>query len=56
MTGNKWRRTVQEVLEDWQQFLLNVEVEGETRYGVYHASFSDFIRHQRCYVRGDRYF
>ena len=35
--------TVQEVLEEWDQFLRSEEVDGETCYGVYHASFCDFL-------------
>jgi hypothetical protein len=35
--------TVQDVLNDWKQFLHPVEVDGETRYSVYHQSFCDFL-------------
>ena len=35
--------TVQEVLDEWEQFLHNDKVDGETRYSVYHLSFCDFL-------------
>jgi hypothetical protein len=35
--------TVQEVLDEWEQFLHNDKVDGETRYSVYHSSFCDFL-------------
>jgi hypothetical protein len=35
--------TVQQVLNDWRQFLREVQVEGESRYSVYHQSFCDFL-------------
>jgi hypothetical protein len=35
--------TVQDVLNDWEQFLRPVQVDGETRYSVYHQSFCDFL-------------
>jgi hypothetical protein len=35
--------TVQEVLDDWDQFLHEQRAEGQTRYSVYHASFRDFL-------------
>ena len=31
------------VLDEWQQFLREVKVEAETRYSLYHQSFSDFL-------------
>lgn len=38
--------TLPPVLKKWQQFLRLQKVEGETRYTVYHASFSDFLKEQ----------
>jgi hypothetical protein len=35
--------TVQMVLNEWQQFLREVQVDAETRYSIYHQSFSDFL-------------
>ncbi len=35
--------TVQEVLEEWEQFLREEMIGGETRYGIYHQSFCDFL-------------
>lgn len=35
--------TVQEVLDEWEQFLHKEQVDGEVRYDVYHASFCDFL-------------
>lgn len=35
--------TVQEVLEEWEQFLREEVIGGETRYGIYHQSFCDFL-------------
>jgi len=35
--------TVQQVLNEWKQFLREVQVDGETRYSVYHQSFCDFL-------------
>jgi hypothetical protein len=37
---------VQEVLDDWDQFLHEQKQNGETVYSVYHASFRDFL-HRR---------
>lgn len=34
---------VQEVLDEWQQFLLEDHLEAHARYSVYHASFQDFL-------------
>src|SRR5262249_32181562 len=34
---------VQEVIDDWLQFLHHETVEGEKRYSVYHTSFRDFL-------------
>ncbi|MDB9315028.1 hypothetical protein PN462_18080 [Spirulina sp. CS-785/01] len=33
-------------LRDWEQFLRLQQVERETRYTLYHASFSDFLKEQ----------
>jgi hypothetical protein len=38
--------TVQEVLDEWQQFLHKQPIEGEICYNVYHASFRDFLHRQ----------
>jgi len=38
--------TVQEVLDDWDQFLREERIEGQTRYSIYHASFQDFLHRQ----------
>jgi hypothetical protein len=35
--------TVQEVLDEWDQFLREERIEGQTRYSIYHASFQDFL-------------
>ncbi|MFN6535012.1 MAG: AAA family ATPase [Nostoc sp. EkiNYC01] len=35
---------VEEVLEDWREFLRLEEVDGEVCYGVYHWSFGDFLQ------------
>jgi serine/threonine-protein kinase len=34
---------VQNVIDEWQQFLHKQLVDGETRYSVYHSSFLDFL-------------
>lgn len=34
------------ILRQWEQFLRSQEVEGETRYTIYHASFSDFLKEE----------
>jgi DNA-binding CsgD family transcriptional regulator len=39
-------RTVQTVLNEWEQFLHELEKERQKRYTVYHASFRDFL-HQK---------
>lgn len=36
--------TVQDVLREWSQFLIEDRIEGESRYKVYHASFADFLQ------------
>ncbi|MBN9519762.1 ATP-binding protein [bacterium] len=35
--------TVQEVLDEWEQFLHREWVDGQPRYSVYHSSFRDFL-------------
>lgn len=35
--------TVQEVLDEWDQFLHEQQIDSQTRYSVYHASFRDFL-------------
>ena len=35
--------TVQEVLDEWEQFLREQKIDGQTRYSIYHASFQDFL-------------
>ncbi len=35
--------TVQELLDEWEQFLHKPIIEGETCYSIYHASFRDFL-------------
>ncbi|MEB3180231.1 MAG: hypothetical protein VKL59_14520 [Nostocaceae cyanobacterium] len=35
--------TVQQVLNEWQQFLRETQLNSETRYSIYHQSFSDFL-------------
>jgi len=37
---------VQEVLDEWAQFLHRHAVDGETRFSVYHDSFRDFLNRQ----------
>jgi len=34
------------VLKEWEQFLPSQKIQGEPRYSVYHASFSDFLNEQ----------
>jgi hypothetical protein len=40
------QRMVQEVLKEWENFLVEKDVKGEKCYKVYHASFNDFLRSQ----------
>jgi serine/threonine-protein kinase len=40
------KRTVQAVLNEWEQFLHELEKDRQKRYIVYHASFRDFL-HQK---------
>lgn len=35
--------TVQEVIDEWREFLRESQVEKQTCYSIYHASFSDFL-------------
>lgn len=35
--------TVQEVLDEWEQFLRQEQVDGQTCYSIYHLSFCDFL-------------
>jgi hypothetical protein len=35
--------TIQEVLDEWKQFLHQQQVEGQILYSLYHASFRDFL-------------
>lgn len=35
--------TVQEVIDEWKQFLLEQNIDKQKCYSVYHASFSDFL-------------
>lgn len=42
--------TVQEVLDDWHQFLHKQEVDEQARYSFYHTSFHDFL-HRKDIVR-----
>jgi serine/threonine protein kinase len=38
--------TVQEVLDEWQQFLREHRLDGQTGYSIYHTSFQDFLHRQ----------
>jgi DNA-binding Xre family transcriptional regulator len=42
--------TVQEVLDDWEQFLHEREIEEQNCYSIYHTSFLDFL-HRKDIVR-----
>jgi hypothetical protein len=44
--ANEDELTVQEVLKEWEQFLLPQEIDLQTCYRVYHASFRDFLYRQ----------
>ncbi|MCL1470113.1 Swt1 family HEPN domain-containing protein [Argonema antarcticum] len=35
--------TVQDVLDEWEQFLRSQSIDGQRRYSIYHASFQDFL-------------
>ncbi|MEH2293553.1 AAA family ATPase [Nostoc sp.] len=37
---------VEEVLENWREFLILQEIDGEIRYSLYHSSFRDFLSKQ----------
>ena len=37
---------VQQVLNEWKQFLREQRIDGEMRYSVYHSSFRDFLYRQ----------
>ncbi|MEH2452751.1 AAA family ATPase [Nostoc sp.] len=37
---------VEEVLENWREFLTLQEIDGEIRYSLYHSSFRDFLSKQ----------
>jgi hypothetical protein len=39
-------RRVLDVVREWREFLNTGEVQGETRFRVYHASFQDFLREE----------
>ena len=43
--------TVQEVLDDWEQFLREQRIDGQTRYSIYHASFQDFLHRKEIVQR-----
>lgn len=38
---------VEEVLKDWVEYLKPQEIDGETCYSIYHASFLDFLKKKR---------
>jgi hypothetical protein len=38
---------VEAVLKEWVEYLKHQEVDGETCYGIYHASFLDFLKAKR---------
>ncbi len=42
--------TLQEVLDEWDQFLREETVDGQVRYSIYHASFRDFL-HRKPIIR-----
>ncbi len=47
---------VQQVLNEWEQFLCQVQVDNETRYSVYHQSFCDFLyRKDIVQIYGDEF-
>lgn len=41
---------VQKVIDNWRQFLHEQQVDGESRYSLYHTSFLDFL-HDKAIVR-----
>jgi len=42
--GHEDQLTVQEVLDEWGQFLRPQDIHGHTHYSLYHSSFRDFLR------------
>jgi predicted transcriptional regulator len=38
---------VQHVLNDWVEYLTDKEIEGDTCYSFYHASFLDFLKKKK---------
>ena len=38
---------VQDVLDDWVEYLTDKEIEGDTCYSFYHASFLDFLKKKK---------
>jgi hypothetical protein len=42
--------TVQEALDEWDQFLREETIDGQVRYSIYHASFRDFL-HRKPIIR-----
>jgi hypothetical protein len=38
------RTSAIDVVREWREFLNSADIDGETRYRVYHASFQDFLR------------
>ena len=42
--GSEDEMTVQNVLDEWVQFLHKHELDGERRFNLYHESFRDFLR------------
>jgi len=37
---------VEAVLENWIEFLVQEQIDGETRYSLYHSSFRDWLGQQ----------
>jgi hypothetical protein len=37
---------VEEILENWREFLTLQQIDREIRYSVYHSSFRDFLSKQ----------
>ncbi|WP_335074657.1 hypothetical protein [Nostoc sp.] len=37
---------VEEVLENWHEFLTLQQIDGEIRYSLYHSTFQDFLSKQ----------
>ncbi|BAZ68013.1 hypothetical protein NIES4106_27710 [Fischerella sp. NIES-4106] len=42
---------VQEVLDEWSQFLREEEKYQQTFYSLYHSSFRDFLRNEKTVKR-----